>query len=262
MTRRAIIIAAGRGSRLGTHTDDRPKCLVEVGGVSILGRQLEAYRAHGVDDLHIVRGYRSADIVVEGATYHENPDWPHNNILHSLFCAGSALEGPLLTSYSDILFTEATVGAALSGHHDITLVVDLDWARAYEGRDDHPVAQAELAEVDGDRVVAVGKQVGPARAIGEFIGLAAFTAEGTRRFGEAFDDLRARLGDDDPFHAAALFRKAYQTDLFLELIARGVRVGWAPIRGGWREIDTVQDLERVRREWVADPALAAPPSLT
>ena len=187
MTRRAVIIAAGRGSRLGHHTDDRPKCLVEVGGTSILGRQLEAYRAHGVDDFHIIRGYRAHDIVVQGATYHANDDWERNNILASLFCAESALQGPLLASYSDILFSERTVAAALAGRHDITLVVDLDWADAYEGRDDHPVAQAELTEVDGDRVVRVGKQVTPERALGEFIGLAAMTANGiAERAGDVF----------------------------------------------------------------------------
>ena len=123
MTRRAIIIAAGRGSRLSHHTDDRPKCMVEVDGASILEHQLSAYRTHGVDDFHLVRGYRAEDIVVPGATYHSNADWERNNILLSLFCAAPALEGPLLASYSDILFTERTVAAALGGRHDITLVV-------------------------------------------------------------------------------------------------------------------------------------------
>lgn len=61
--------------------------------------------------------------------------------------------------------------------------------------------------------------------------------------------MRERLGDDDPFQAAAKFRKAYLCDLFCELIDRGVDVGWVPIDGGWREIDTVEDLHRVRDEW-------------
>ena len=249
MTRRAIIIAAGRGQRLGPYTDDRPKCLVDVGGRTILARQIDAYAAHGVTDLHIVRGYRADDIAVPGATYHGNPDWERNNILQSLFCAAPALDGPLLTSYADILFTAEVVGRALAGRAPITLVVDLDWSRAYDGRRDHPVAQAELTEVQGDRVVRVGKQVGPERAAGEFIGLAAYTAEGVRAMRETYADVRAARGDDEPFQAAPLFRRAYLTDLFLELIDRGFPVGWAPIQGGWREIDTVEDLERVRREW-------------
>ena len=110
---RAIIIAAGRGSRLGDHTDERPKCMVEVGGRSILSYQLEALRAHGVDDLHVVRGYLADRLVVPGATYYLNEDWPRNNILGSLFFAEEALEGDLLTTYSDIVYGAEVVEAAL-----------------------------------------------------------------------------------------------------------------------------------------------------
>ena len=54
--RRAIIIAAGRGSRLENHTDERPKCMVEIAGRSIIDYQLDAFRSNGVTDLHIIRG--------------------------------------------------------------------------------------------------------------------------------------------------------------------------------------------------------------
>ena len=129
MTRRAIIIAAGRGSRLSHHTDDRPKCMVEVDGASILEHQLSAYRTHGVDDFHLVRGYRAEDIVVPGATYHSNADWERNNILLSLFCAAPALEGPLLASYSDILFTERTVAAPRLCAGELRVRRDVDTGR-------------------------------------------------------------------------------------------------------------------------------------
>ncbi len=66
---------------------------------------------------------------------------------------------------------------------------------------------------------------------------------------ETWADVRAQYGDDEPFQNAKLFRKAYLTDLFLEIIARGHKVGAAFIDGGWREIDTVEDLERVSGGW-------------
>ncbi|MBA2661263.1 MAG: phosphocholine cytidylyltransferase family protein [Bradymonadaceae bacterium] len=246
---KAIIIAAGMGSRLQHHTEERPKCMVEVAGRSILDHQLDAFRQNGVTDIHIIRGYLAERLVVAGATYHANLDYRSNNILFSLFCAQAAMEGPFLTTYSDIVFTPEVVQAALNSAHDISLVVDRQWAGAYDGRSDHPVSEAELAEVEGDRVIAVGKQVGPQRAAGEFIGLARFSELGGRQLKDAFADVRARLGDDDPFHAAKLFRKAYLTDLFLELIKRQIPIGWTPIDGQWREIDTVEDLERVNANW-------------
>ncbi len=142
------------------------------------------------------------------------------------------------------MYDAGVVAAALSTSHDISLVIDRDWASVYEGRDDHPVEQAELAQVEGDRVVRVGKAVGPERAAGEFIGLASWSARGTALMCEVWEDVRARLGDDEPFQDAALFRKAYLTDLLNEMIARDIIVGAAFIDGGWREIDTIQDLER------------------
>ena len=121
---RVIMIAAGRGSRLGSYTDTRPKCMVDVGGGSILDHQLAALRAHGLSDLHIVRGYLADKLVVPGATYHANDAWQDNNILHSLFKAESALEGPLMTTYSDIVYDADVVAAARAASHDIALVID------------------------------------------------------------------------------------------------------------------------------------------
>ncbi len=246
---RAIIIAAGMGSRLEHFTDEKPKCMVEIDGRSILSYQLEALDRAGVDDIHIVRGYLSDQLVVEGATYYENPDFRQNNILQSLFFAEDAIEGGLVTTYSDIVYTPAVVQKAVDSTHDIALVVDRQWSEAYEGRHDHPPEQAELAEAQGERVTAVGKQVGPEDAVGEFIGLAKYSVRGAEMLRDVYGDVRARLSDDAPFQAAELFRKAYLTDLFMEMIDRGLEIGWVPIDGGWREIDTVQDLHRVRDEW-------------
>src|SRR5262249_4751601 len=86
-TRRAIIVAAGMGRRLAPYTDDRPKCLVEVNGRTILERQIDAYRAAGVDDICVVRGYLAERIAFPDLRYFENPDFARNNILASLFYA-------------------------------------------------------------------------------------------------------------------------------------------------------------------------------
>ncbi len=246
---KAIIIAAGKGSRLEHHTVERPKCMVSVGGKTILETQLHALNLHGLSDLHIIRGYLADRLVVDGATYHLNTNFENNNILFSLFYAQSAMNGPFVSSYSDIVYTPAVVEKLMKTEGDICLVVDRDWASAYVGREDHPVEQAELAEVVDGKIVKVGKQVGAENALGEFIGLAKFSAKGAEIMNEVFNDVRSKLGDDEPFHAAKLFRKSYLTDLFLEIIKRGYDITPVLIDGEWREIDTVQDLERVNQEW-------------
>ena len=178
---KAIIIAAGMGSKLNHYTDQRPKCMVEVNGRSILSFILEAFAANGVDDIHVVRGYLADRLRIDGATYWENPDYRDNNILLSLFCAQPAMDGPFLSTYSDIVFTSDVVARLLASPADIALVVDRDWATAYEGRADHPPEQAELALCDGTRVLQVGKHVTPEQQpLGEFIGLAKYSATGAR----------------------------------------------------------------------------------
>ncbi len=166
---KAIIIAAGKGSRLEHHTTERPKCMVSVGGKTILETQLHALEKHGLEDLHIIRGYLADRLLVDGATYHLNTDFENNNILFSLFYAQSAMNGPFVSTYSDIVYTPSVVEKLMKTEGDICLVIDREWASAYVGREDHPVEQAELAEVTNNIITKVGKQVGAENASGEFI---------------------------------------------------------------------------------------------
>jgi choline kinase len=170
---KTIIVAAGMGRRLSPYTDDRPKTLVEVNGRSILQRQVDAYRAAGVDEINIVRGYMKEKIVVEGARTFDNDEFRQNNILTSLFYAEPAMAGGFLFSYSDIVFRPEVVRTVLETEGDYALVIDRRWHEAYVGRMNHPVEEGEVARVEAGRVTLVGKKtMPPEEATGEFIGLA------------------------------------------------------------------------------------------
>jgi choline kinase len=243
---KAIIVAAGMGRRLQPYTDDRPKCLVEINGRSILERQLDAYRAAGIDDVVIVRGYMRESIAVEGARYFENLDFKQNNILLSLFCAEAAMEGGFLMSYSDIVFRPEVVKTALDTPGDYALVIDRRWTEAYVGRGQHPVEEAEVARVESGRVTRVGKKtVPPSEATGEFIGLARFSARAVETMRKRFHERRRALAGQ-PYGRAPRFEVAYVTDLLNDLADDGETLTPAFIDGGWREIDTVEDLERAK----------------
>lgn len=246
---RAIIIAAGRGQRLAPVTDDAPKCLTEVNGHTILDRAIDGFRAAGVDDICLIRGYRGEMLEGRGLRLFDNPDFPNNNILASLFYAEAAMDGPFLSTYSDIVYHPGTVTALLDAPGDIVLVVDRRWEDAYVGRTLHPLSEAEVCQVEAGRVTAVGKGVPAEGALGEFIGLAKYSARGAARLREVYGELQARYAgrEREPFQRAKEFRKAYLTDLFNELIARGDTLHVSVIDGRWCEIDTLQDLERARR---------------
>jgi choline kinase len=257
---KAIIVAAGRGKRLGVETDDIPKCMVKVGGRSILHWQLDALAAAGVDDVVIVRGYLGDRIAGPAGgpklRFVDNPEWASNNILMSLFYAQAEMGDGFLFTYSDIVFSPEHARRVAASSAPVGLIVDRRWRDAYEGRTLHPVSEAELAHVAGSgdaaTVTRVGKrQVAEKDAAGEFTGLARFAPAGTAALADVWREALAR-GLDAPFGAAATLRQAYLSDGLNAVAARGVALGAVLVDGGWREIDTEQDLasaEKVVDVW-------------
>jgi choline kinase len=248
---KAIIVAAGRGRRLGENTDDIPKCMVKVGGRPILHWQLRALAASGIDDIVIVRGYlgQRIDAGKHAARFVDNPQWEQNNILASLMYAASEFGGGFFFSYCDIVYAPCVVAelvAAAISCPPASLVIDRRWAATYQGRDLHPISEAELAAVkatDGqDQVLQVGKQ-----AAGEFIGLAHFSASGADCLREIWQGALTGPGLDAPFGRAKTLRQAYLTDALNAMAHAGLRLAPVFIDGKWREIDTQQDLAAAGR---------------
>jgi choline kinase len=254
--RRAILVAAGRGRRLGAHTDEIPKCMVPVGRQPLLGWIWDALRAAGIEELVVIRGYRGDVLegfvrsLVPDAVFVDNHDWQTNNILLSLGCARRYLDQPCLISYADIIFTRAVAAAAVASPAEIGLVIDREFRSIYVGRTEHPLDEGEVADLMPDGSVArVGKRALPAaEAVGEFIGLSVLGVRGAKAVARTLDALDHRFNgrDQEPFQRAASYRNAYLTDLWQHLIDGGLRLDPVFIDGGWREIDTGQDLARAR----------------
>ena len=243
---KAIIVAAGPGSRLMPITNEKPKCLLDVGGKTILERALEALGENGVEDIVVVKGYKSHLINYPDVTYCHNPEFRKNNILRSLFYAEDEMNDDFIFSYSDIVYSREIVAKLIGSETDVALIVDVNWIQTYEGRDQHPISEAELVKVENGKVVKIGKEVvKPEEAHGEFIGLAKFTKSGAETMKAAY----RRVSEDhcaSPFQNAASLDKAYMTDMLQELVDDGLLVQSVDIEGGWVEIDTPQDLERAR----------------
>ncbi len=255
--KRAILIAAGRGKRLGTHTDEIPKCMVQVGDRPILGWVWGALSAAGVEELVVIRGYRGDVLetfvrsLVPNVTFVDNPEWQSNNVLMSMACARKFLDRPTYVTYSDIIFTPAVAQAAAASDAEIGLVIDRQFRAIYVGRTEHPLDEGEVSDLMPDGSVArVGKRaLPPEDAIGEYIGLARLGERGVATVANTLDQLQRQFAgrDHDPFMRAASFRHAYQTDLWQTLIDSGIRIDPVLIDGQWREIDTGQDLASARQ---------------
>ncbi len=250
---KAIIVAAGPGIRLLPFTENKPKCMLEVGGKTILQRNLEVLKENGVTDIVIVKGHKSDAINYPNIKYYYNPNYLENNILTSLFYAEKEMRDGFIFSYSDILYSASVLRKLLQSKEDMSLVIDMDWAQRYKGRTLHPIDEAELVVVEDGKVVKISKFMNPAIAYGEFIGLAKFTRKGVETLIRNYKRIRANkwcgFKAHHRFQDAVSIDKAYLTDMLQELINRGYPIHSVDINGGWLEIDTSQDLQIARRIW-------------
>ncbi|GAA3704529.1 NTP transferase domain-containing protein [Sphingomonas cynarae] len=238
---KAIIIAAGHGSRLLPLTLETPKCLVPVGGRAILDHQLRAIEAAGIEAVTVVGGYRIEQIGEHLAARPGNgggrlttelvfnPFWAAGSSIGSVWAARAALTGAFVLMNGDTIFDPAVLAAAVTdARRGVKLVVDrLDAAEP----DDMLVA------VTDGRVRAVGKGLDPDRATHRSLGIVASTGGGAYA-----DALRAVIGGENGIHA---FHHAIVDRLAgVDAVAAVAIPAGAP----WQEIDRPDDIERWRRE--------------
>lgn len=246
----AIIIGAGRGSRLMPTTADTPKCFAEVGGRRILDWTLSAFAENGIDDVCFIGGYRIEKVreAYPQLTFRHNADWENNNILASLFHAEDCMHEAFICCYSDILFTPECVSRVLDSDADISLVVDTDWLTRYEHRSEHPSGDAEKVTVAGGLVTRVHRNIAEGEAHGEYIGMAKFSAAGASRLRESYHRRRKEFAGK-PYREAKTFEKAYLIHLLQDMIEQGEPMAHVDTPGGYIEIDTQEDFDYARRVW-------------
>jgi choline kinase len=236
---RSIILAAGMGTRLGNFTSDRPKCLVEVDGLSLLGCQIDILRSRGVDDIVVVGGYLSHMIKFPGVRVIHNSEYSEKNMVWSLYTALEYIRDDIIISYGDILYSVAILDILIASRANISVTVDVNWEAYWNKRSDNPLADAETLRIndEGD-IVEIGNVPQTVEEIqAQYMGLMRFAAEGVTSLRDCL--VRSASG-------ATLGGKpigmAYMTNLFQELIRGGLRVKALPITQDWLEIDTIDDL--------------------
>jgi len=242
---KALIVAAGLGSRLKDHTENLPKCMLDFGGKTLLQRQLSSYKKCGVEDISIIRGYKKNKINYKGLNFFDNNDYKDNNILNSIFYGEEVINGNIIISYSDILFEPYVVQRLLGSDHDISVVVDIDWRDYYIDRKDHPLSEAENVIFNSNNeVIKIGKIATEKEEVhGEFIGMIKLNHHGCETFKKHFHRVK-KFFWDKPFQRAKTFQKAYLTDMIQELVDVGIKVHCVIIERGWKEIDTVEDYKK------------------
>lgn len=253
---KAILLGAGQGRRLRPLTEDRPKCMVEVGGEPLLTWQRQALHAAGVDDVVVVRGWNRSRIGGVDLRTIDNLRWDRTNMVESLRCAVDELHGDVLIAYTDLIYVPEVVRLARASSADVGVVVDVEWRRLWERRMEDPLSDAESLRVDSTgRIVEIGRRPESLSEIqGQYIGMVRLSAAGCDIVRRHLD--RAVRDDEagkKAFGSDRTLAEAHMTDLLMGLVGRDVPVMAIPIRGGWTEIDAPHDLQ-VAEELLTSPA--------
>lgn len=177
---KAIILAAGRGSRMKDLTDQKPKCLVELRGKTLLEWQLQALQKAGVSEIAIVTGYKRELLASYGLVEFHNPRWAETNMVSSLTSADEWLKNePCIVSYSDIFYEASAVKSLMDVHHRLAVTYDPSWLKLWQKRFDDPLVDAETFKLNSDNTLAeIGEKPKSVEEVqGQYMGLLRFTPE-------------------------------------------------------------------------------------
>ncbi|SEQ14999.1 phosphocholine cytidylyltransferase family protein [Butyrivibrio sp. TB] len=254
---KTIILAAGQGTRLRPLTDDRPKCMVEVNGKSIIRRQLDVMLECGIksEDITIVGGYRVDALREElsgtGITIIFNEDFETTNMVCSLMCARDVMKEDILISYGDIIYNKEVLNTILSCNAEAGVIVDDGWESYWRKRNDNPLDDAETLMFDGDdNLTEIGQKTTDInRVMSQYIGLMRFRGDGLKGMLATADEAKKRSDEGvSLWRTDRKYNKMYMTDLLQGMIDEGYKLKAMHINRGWFEVDDVSDLKLAESE--------------
>jgi len=247
---KAIILSAGQGSRLGHLVDDRPKCLIDFNGRTLLDRQLDTLEANGVHEAIVVTGFHD-ELVQEAISRRTggpsirtiyNPFYKVADNTGSLFMAREELSGDCLVWNGDTLVSNALMSKVV-GNDRSGICVTIDRKESYDD-DDMKVVE------DGGLLKAIGKRLDLALVNAESIGLLAFRSGGAEQFREAIEQAMRTPEGTTIWYLRVINHIAQSNDVWT-LDINGEE---------WGEVDFPPDVEAAREltaRWDAETKAAA-----
>jgi choline kinase len=222
------------GKRLDKISGGKPKCLLPIGGKPLIEHQIEMLHDAGVGEIVVIVGYKADEIREElgdRVEYIENTIYDETNSLYSLWLASEWIKGPFVLLNSDLLF-----------HPDILyrLIGKKGNALAFDSTSSKGSEQTKVAIHEG-RILDLGKDLSPAMARGESMGILSFNEEGAKTLLSRVDSLIESGGENSWVIEGV---RAAAKDIGL----MGYNFAGMP----WVEIDFPNDYEKAQKDvWPA-----------
>lgn len=243
---KAIILAAGQGTRLKKYTENLPKGMLLFMGKTIIERQIETYRAAGINDIIIVRGFAADKINYSGVKYYTNENFANTNMVESLMAAKDEFNDDVIVSYSDILFEKQMLITMVNCRDDFACAVDDDWKEYWNKRYGQIDFDTESLAIDEqDNIKELGLENPLIEKIdARYIGLLKFSRVGLDFITKTMESAYKEFENKPWQQSGKTVRKAYMTDLLNAIIESGRKVKAVHFKNGWIEFDTNEDYEK------------------
>ena len=237
-----IILAAGEGTRLRPLTENIPKCMVKFKGKPIIEYILEAAYNSGINDVTIVDGYKS-DVLQkhlrsEEVNFITNKKYKTTNMMFSLFCAKKIMNDDIIISYSDIIYKKEILESLIASKYFFNVVIDKDWKKLWSLRMEDPLSDLETLKIKDNKIIELGKKTNSYDNIeGQYIGLIKISKEVIKKVIRYYENLNKLVLYDGKDYA-----NMYLTTFIQMIIDNLMDVNPISTRGGWIEIDSIEDL--------------------
>ena len=129
---KAIILAAGMGTRLGKYTSNLPKAMLKFNGRPLIEWQIMQLRKAGYNDIIIVTGYKKEKFKLRNVKYYHNSEYDSTNMIESLLCAKEELVGEVLVCYGDIIYTQDVLKDIANFNGEIGVSADKNWKKYWK----------------------------------------------------------------------------------------------------------------------------------
>lgn len=235
MTVTSIILAAGEGKRLGNLTKKIPKCLVPIFGKSLLERNLEIFKRSKIKKIIVIGGYKSHLLKSKNYTLLKNNEFQSSNMLWSLFKAKSKLNGNVIISYGDIVFSSELLRRMIKSKKNISVAIDKKFLPYWKKRFKNPYQDLESLKITKSKITSIGKKINKNSIInGQYIGLIKLNKKGCKIFKKIFYNMlnKTKLKE---------FKRIYLTAFLQLLIDAGYKIHPITFNDDWIEIDTIKD---------------------
>ena len=230
---KSIIIAAGSGRRIPEFSKSIPKSLIKINQKSILKRQIDLMNRSEINQIAIVKGFKSKKIKFKNIKYFHNKNYKKNEQLDSLFSAKNWFTEDLLITFSDIIYEYSVIKKIIKSKHNFTIAVQKNWKKKYKKRFDHPIEQADKVSIKYNKIIDIGKKLSKDKTNGEFLGIFKISKEMCNIFINQYNILKKTKQTE----------KLQMHNFFRYLIKKKFNIKATYVNGKYMEIDTYNDFK-------------------